>query len=297
MTDNNSAWNPDEDYQYPLIMSGAGPFKYPDREDVDSVLPFVDLAVVGSITKLPRKGNTPLHEKARLEYFEDPAYTINVHGMPNEGMHAIGPPRSPKLIISLAEFSVDGFVEIYEHFAEWGAGTELNFGCPNTTEGIWCRKPESMDAVLSQITPRSGLTGVKLSPFLEEEYSLLQEGLAVIKQHSSKISYVVATNTLPGQTVTLSDGSSAVETVEMGTQGGLGGEAIKELALENATVCCQELGGDVGVLLCGGVSSGKDLIKGLDVGCVGVQVVSAFLQQGPRVFKKIREEYLRSLLA
>ncbi len=295
MSDSNPTWNPEEDYPYPLMMSGAGLFKYPDRPDVDSVLPYVDLAVVGSITLQERKGNTVRVLGGQLEYFDDPDYSVNNLGMPNSGVDNVGPARSPKLVASIAGFNVDEYVELYERFRTWGAGVEFNCGCPNTDKRVMCFNIDAMDSFLSQCPPRDGIVGIKVSPYSDKHQ--LREVASMFNDHAGLLKYVATMNTYPNGMALLPDETGAVDSKEMGAFGGIGGKALKQLSLGDAATFYECLDDRIGVIRVGGIDSGLDIKHSLTVGCKGVQVVTAIATQGPKVIKKMRDEYTKLALA
>lgn len=291
----------------PLIMSAAGLCKTFNIDQISPVAAAVDIMVIGSITFDERAGNT-----GTCEYFDNPLYGVNAWGMPNWGSGR-GPDddhgqpsavyagwvRKRKVIVSIADFSPLKYSALFYRTRGWGNGIELNFGCPNVRDDgaqhpIVSFDPLRMAGILDLIEaakrddgPRT-FTGVKLSPYSDP--GLLKEVAAVIAE-SGTVDYVATTNTFPNGRVYTPKLRPGVNTTQAGPNGGISGEALKPISLSNTAQFREALPPTVAVIRVGGISSGQDVWESYDVGCSGVQVMTAIVKHGPTVLTKIREEY------
>lgn len=272
----------------PLIMSGAGLCKYARADAIRPYSEAADAVVVGSITLDPRAGN-----EGTCEYFENPLYGINSWGMPNDGSESVAVAKLPfhNLVVSVAEFSADGYAEVFRRLHNRFSAVEINLGCPNTDKEIFSFSPYSIGETLAKIGRYSSDVhiGVKLSPYTD--MSLLKTVAKVIAQ-SGVVNYVATTNTIPGGVAFRPDRTMAIDTRETGIVGGISGEALKLISLANARAFRQVLPDSIDVIRVGGISTGQDVWDSYKVGCAGVQVVTAIAQHGLKVLTKIREEYV-----
>lgn len=296
----------------PLIISGAGLCKTFALEQIEPLAAAADKVVVGSITLDGRAGNDGV-----CEYFDDPLYSLNSWGMPNPGSEdgtarqsSEGPiglwrarygdlRREGKLIVSLAEFSPLNYSSLFYRLYSWGNGVELNFGCPNvrddgTQHKIVSFDPPGMARVLDLIVAAKRdegarvFTGVKLSPYSDP--GQLKEVAAIIAE-SKTVDYVAVTNIFPNGRAYTPNHKPALRTTQAGAVGGIGGEAMKPISLSNAAQFRDALPETIAVIRVGGISSGEDVWQSYDVGCAGVQVVTAVARHGTPIFTQIRQEY------
>jgi len=289
--------------QNPLIMSAAGLCKVPDLDQISPLAAAADMVVIGSVTTEPRPGNSG----ASLEYFGNPLYSVNSWGMPNPGLDAM--PETPneglqelitghKLVLSLAEFSISGYLGLFQRLQSWCGAIELNFGCPNIRDDgaqhkIVSFDPHTLQTILSLIWSgeegaEPAYVGVKLSPYSDP--GLLAEVAAVIAG-SGNVNYVATTNTFPNGRAYTPGHKPALSTDQAGALGGIGGEAMKPISLANAAQFRSLLPDDIHVIRVGGISTGEDLWQSYDVGCQGVQVFTAIAQHGPQILTTIRQQY------
>lgn len=291
----------------PLIMAGAGLCKTFAQEAIAPLAASGDAMVVGSITWDGRLGNTGL-----CQNFDNPLYGVNAWGMPNPGdyppdLHMNSPEdkqhlawrREKKLVLSLAEFTPMKYAGLYASLASWGNAIELNFGCPNVRDGgkqhkIVSFDPPTIARILDLVTLSASphvTTGVKLSPYSDP--GLLKEVAAVIAE-SEVVDNIVTCNTFPNGLVYGPDRKVVKLSEEAGKYGGISGEALKPISLSNAAQFAEafkDLSSSVKVVRVGGISSGEDVYQSYDVGCVGVQMVTAVIKEGPRALARVREEY------
>lgn len=288
----------------PLVMSGAGLAKYLTEEKLKPLTDAADLVVGGSITPGDiRTGNPGVAH----EYYDNQLYSVNAWGMNCDGSDKVAADKDgvpaelrAKVIISVAGFKVQDYVDLYGQLWHWGAGIELNFGCPNVRddgrqEPIASFNPEYMDEILRALSILVGLhsttVGVKLSPYTDP--GRLAEAAAVVEA-AGYVDYVAVTNTIPNCRVYTPDRKPAIRIgVDNSTHlGGAGGEALKPLSLMNAEAFRGKLEDRIAVIRVGGISTGEDIWQSHDVGAIGTQIVTAASgQEGHKAFTRIRQEY------
>ena len=149
----------------PLIMSGAGLCKYLTTEAIKAFTDAVDFAVGGSITPGDLRAGNP---GVAHEYYDNPLYSVNAWGMNCDGSNEVAADKDyvaaelrAKVILSVAGFKVQDYVDLYSQLCDWGAGIELNFGCPNVRddgiqEPIASFNPDYMDEILRALSVLAG---------------------------------------------------------------------------------------------------------------------------------------------
>lgn len=267
--------------------------------------------VVGSITVNPRTGN------AGEVYWSGANHSLNALGLPNRGidyystvlpeMASVIHEHDKKLIVSVAGFTVDEYVQLACRAAQGGADLiELNLGCPNVWDGGRQKRIASFDhdytarvcrevsAALIESTRRTRrLTqfGVKISPFSDPvELTRAAQSLARVSEETVGLGFVTATNAFPNA-MSLDDDGQPRMTMELG---GLGGPAMKPIGLGQVRQLRAVLPTEVAVVGAGGVSNGRDALDYLRVGAVAVQVATAYLngRNGPGIFADILGDLL-----
>ncbi len=277
---------------HPLIMGGAGTCKTFDPARIGPLARAVDYLVIGSITVEPREGNT-----GRQEYFGEDGSGLNAWGMPNPGLAGRQSPATGNLIVSVAGFSVEDYIKLYDELSNWGRGIELNFGCPNAGHRIFSFDTHLMDQVLHYIwveqrqlgAPRP-IIGVKLSPYSDP--LALSDAAGLFADYTDTVDYVAVCNTFPDASGELIDGSPAIKTDQMDNFGGASGSTLRPISLGQAKKFRQKLPPEIEVIRVGGIESGLDLRASERAGCAGVQIVTAINMFGPKIVSGIREEYV-----
>lgn len=280
----------------PLVMVGAGINKHLGGEPFTG-LGAADFVVAGSFTPLPRDANPG----GPHEFFDDGLFSVNAWGMNNQGREIVAvllgtdpalQPVREKLICSVAGFSAEDYVKMYESLAGLTTDIELNFGCPNASHKLASFDPQYLYDILDALhfvaARNPTLVGVKLSPYTD--LSQLAEVAAVINSFEF-IDYVACTNTIPNVWGYRNGVTHAIHTSANGPKGGGGGRALKPLSHMNAAEFVERLDGSKSVVRVGGVEDGNDLYQTYDVGAAGVQMVTAIAQKGVRVLTAIKQEY------
>jgi dihydroorotate dehydrogenase (NAD+) catalytic subunit len=245
------------------------------------VFPF-SAFVSKTITLKPRGGNAP----PRL--WESPAGMINSIGLPNKGLAGFLEHDLPELarlpaplIVSVAGFSHDEFVELVEGVADRRevAAVELNVSCPNVKSGcVMGAEPSETTMLLDRLRSRCAKPLlVKLTPNVADVVPI-----AVAAEHSGADA-ISLINTLRARAIDPSTGSSWLGA----GSGGLSGPAVKPVALEMTHSVCSSVG--VPVVAMGGIQSGRDALDFMQAGATCVAVGTENFRD-PLAAERIRQE-------
>jgi dihydroorotate dehydrogenase (fumarate) len=225
------------------------------------------------------------------------------------------------LIVSVAGFNPQEYAELADLALGAGAfGVELNLSCPNvySADGqqkkIPCFYPNLTNEILTAVEKtigRDAIVWVKISPCcdLQQKALLMKalsdnnlvgeiyfesviyyslEGMAEVLLDHKVVKAVVCVNTWPNILAVDETGKSRLTFA--GGVGGLGGFVLKEIGL-NQTRRLSQIFKDrihkVDIIGCGGISNGQDVVDYLKAGAMAVQVATAFLEKGVRVFDDI----------
>ncbi len=286
--------------QHP-IMNAAGTCRSIEEVEELASSP-VSAIMVGSITCESRNGN------GGNVFWTSPdgQFSINANGLPNRGidfykralpkMADIAHKANKLLFVSVAGFSPEQYGLLTQKAFQLGADIiELNLSCPNVwSEGIQkiisCFDEELLFATISEITDsvqEESRVGVKISPF--SDYFLL-ENIAGLLGNWRLIKFVTVCNTFPNG-FALDEKGKPVITFGDG-YGGLSGPALKPIALGQVKWLRDLLPEWIDIIGCGGIATGKDVADFLVAGATAVQVGTAFLNGGVKVFDKILSEYV-----
>ncbi len=289
------------------IMNGAGTCKI--AEFTELLNSNVAAIVVGSITKDPRPGNEG------TTYFANDTGSLNSLGIPNPGAdyyrqhlpamvkqaHAAG----KLLFLSVAGFAPVDFLLLTELAADCGVDcVELNLGCPNIWEGGAQKRIASFDlhlvsAILTHVesvVARKPINiSLKVSPFTDP--SLLETVAREIRLRDllAKVIAVTTMNTVPNALILDADGQPCI--TPAGGLGGYAGAGIKPIGLGQVRQWRQHLPDRIQVIGVGGIQTGRDVWEYLHAGATAVQVVTAYCQEGKRVFERILTEYIDLVVA
>jgi dihydroorotate dehydrogenase (fumarate) len=282
------------------LMNAAGMVKFPaDVEPLLKLDPSVlEEITLGSYTLEPRDGNSG------TPFWTDKAAkptSINSMGLPNPGIDAaleFLPEVFRKIRdsgkhvrVSIAGFSVDDYAQLAEKVAKLNPDEiEFNLGCPNTKHKMLARDPQDFERVLRIAETVYRLEGphpvIKLSPY---EPELFKEIASIIKPRIHFVRSYVISNTVPNAYGLVNGGSAITPNNGLG---GLGGYAVKHIALGQVRQFKLALGDAFEFIGCGGVSSWQDVLDLRQAGARRVQIGTAFFVQGPSVFQRIAEEHV-----
>lgn len=289
--------------KHPFIGTGAGINKHFELGTIQGNLAHADGVVTGATTPDARPSNG-----GKCEGYSHLG-GINSWGMPGEGVDAVPDPDSDEawneirnqIITNIAGFSPMEYDQLFRKLAGRFGAVELNFGCPNVRIGGEQKKivsfdPENMARILDLIGvfEADASVWVKLSPYSDP--GMLAEIAAVInaarRPRLGHIVSVVVTGNSFANCIGYIDGDPMVNTEAAGVYGGGTGEMLKYVSLGQAAKFRELLHPEIGVLRCGGVSSGMDIWETTEKAeCDGVQVVTHILRKGPAALGVMRKEY------
>jgi dihydroorotate dehydrogenase (fumarate) len=241
-----------------------------------------------SCTIEPRTGN-PEPRYADLEYG-----SINSMGLPNLGYKAyVKFSKSLKkfkkpVVASVCGMTLEDNVTMFKAFNKSSVDIiEFNPGSPNTIgKPIVGYDPEEMDRLLDAVSKDAKKPfGVKLPPYFDLVH--YDQIAAVIKKYPVK--FVTCVNSI-GNGLVINPYTEQPLIKPKGGFGGIGGKYIKFHALANVRRFYELFEDKIQVIGVGGVYTGTDAFEFILAGASAVQVGTAFLQQGPGVFKKVQNE-------
>jgi dihydroorotate dehydrogenase (fumarate) len=262
--------------------------------------------LIGSITIERRMGNA-----GEILWIGDD-YSMNSVGLANDGaaytsarlipeiiaaIHKSG--KHKPLFVSVAGFKIGEYVALVESFISTDVDfIELDLSCSNIWElegqgSIFCFSPILTRKILKRIEARAGTDvkiGVKISPFSDP--SGLRKIAGIISQFKV-VKAVTTMNTFPNA---LSfDEKGCPRTAPADGLAGLGGPAIKSIALGQIKQLRSLLPRSIDIIGVGGISHGKDIVDFRLAGATAVQIGTLLLRHSPKdwpdVFTRLLIEY------
>ncbi len=264
-----------------------------------------EFIVVGSITLQKRSGN-PGNTWNNKD--------LNSLGLPNPGaeeienvaheMVSVAHSFDKKIILSVAGFDASEYVYLFNVALKSGFdGVELNFGCPNVADDgkrkrIFSFYPELMHEVLLMLSlvdgiPDTFFVSVKVSPITNPQQII---ELAEMFSQFRMIHAVVTQNTVPNCLEFSDGGAVTITTPDKTGYAGLSGPSVKAMALGQVKQWRSALDlfnrEDIAVTGVGGVSSAKDVQDMIFAGASMVQIGTACILYGPKIFSDIASDYI-----
>jgi len=293
------------------IMNGPG-HECKTIEEVERLVNSMSSAVmVGAITKDPRSGNP-----GDVAFFDIPHLSSNSLGMPNRGLayyrdeealpkmvemaHAEGKP----LFVNVSGFSKEEFVELAVFVEKSGAdGVQLNLSCPNIHDKgkkrIFCFDLKLTQDILEAVCEEANsiaIVDAKLSPMSDPVY---REEMAHLMKELAKdgggVNAVTLCNTFPNVMIYRDDLRPVIHSKLPNntiTMGGMGGPAMKPIALAHVELFRSILEPWQDIVGIGGVQSGRDVLEYEEAGANIVQITTAHAVRGRKVFDQIVTEYM-----
>lgn len=284
-----------------VLANAAGMVK--NREQAERLLDSsVNRVVVGSITKDGRVGNI-----GETYYYDERNRTgYNSKGMDNLGIERTRrwlsgfrrecDQHGKKLVINVAGFSPDEYGDLAHAVLSEVDYIEINVGCGNIWDGgkqkaIPSYDPALLRRVLGNVNVAVGNARrviVKLSPIGSELIPAVAEVLNLFPS----VREVITCNTKPNQSHTRPDGSPALafretEEGEVKHTGGMSGSGLKPDSLRVVRELRPLLRHDIGIIGCGGIMQGSDLLEYLEAGAEGGAIGTGFFECGPRIFSEV----------
>ncbi len=273
---------------------------------------------IGTITPLPQPGNP----QPRLFRLPEDEGLINRMGFPSRGSEFVQvrlhpalagewlerlfgisrrrkasdkPPRpSGKAILGINlgknsstpnEQAVFDYLELLQNFAPYADYLAINISSPNSVGLRSLQGRAALEGLLTQLHAQRRLEQeklkrrlpvlVKLAPDLSDQE--LEEAVGVIQQ--TQMDGIILTNT----TVT----REGLRSAGRGEDGGLSGRPLAALSEAVLAKVVRRLNGALPVISVGGIQSGVDVRRRLDLGASLVQLYTALVYQGPGLVKTI----------
>ena len=215
-------------------------------------------------------------------------------GLPNLGYHAYAE-LIPSLkafgkpvIASVAGLCEDDFPEIVRVISKAEPDLiEVNLSCPNIPG-----KPQigydvdASERVIRRVRAVADQPiGVKLPPYFDPAHHAAMADVL----HRAPVDFLSLINSV-GNTLLIDPERESVVIKPKGGFGGLGGAIIKPVALANVRAFAKALQGRIPIIGVGGIVSGTDAFEHLLAGASAVQIGTALVEEGLKVFDRIGHE-------
>ena len=241
--------------------------------------------VGGTVTLEPRPGN----QRPRVRRIVHRKGLVNALGFPSDGLEAVAArlerleDRPARVLVSIAVLDEDGTETCWRRLEPSVDAIELNISSPNTAGLRRFQEPEALKGVLERLNGvRSKPLFVKLPPYMDERER--DNVLALARAcREAGISGITAINTVP-----MDDSSMATG------RGGLSGAPILAETLRILPELRSEIGSDMVLNACGGISSGNDAAQALALGADTVQLFTALVYEGPGLVARIVSDLARA---
>ena len=242
-----------------------------------------------SCTLAPREGN-PQPRYADLEFG-----SINSMGLPNLGYKAyvkfskiLAKKYKKPVIASISGLSLEDNVTIFKAFNDSPVDIiEFNPGSPNTIgKPIIGYDVEEMDRLLDAVSKICQKPwGVKLPPYFDlVHYDQIAN---VLKKYP--INFITCINSI-GNGLAIDPYKEKTLIKPKGGLGGIGGKYVKFAALANVRTFYELLGAKIQIIGVGGIYTGINAFEFILAGASAVQIGTAFLQKGPKIFETVQNE-------
>jgi dihydroorotate dehydrogenase (fumarate) len=253
--------------------------------------------VTKSMTIEPRQGNP----EPRYYRFTSAlaSGSINSMGLPNLGYRAyaaliptlrrFGKP----VIASVAGLREQDFVEIASLIDKSHPDLiEVNLSCPNIPgEPQIGYDAEASERLLKKVRSVVSVPmGVKLPPYFDPAH---QQKIAAVLDRVAP-DFLSLINSV-GNGLVVDPDQEAVVIKPKGGFGGLGGAIIKPVALANVRAFWKLFQGRLPIIGVGGVMNGTDAFEHLLCGASAVQIGTALVEEGVRVFERLERELVAML--
>lgn len=243
-----------------------------------------------SCTLEPRVGN-PEPRYKDLPY----GSSINSMGLPNLGykeyvkfVPILKKQFKKPVVASISGMTLEDNVVMFEAFNQTEVDLiEFNPGSPNTIgKPIVGYDVKEMDRLLAAVTKVCKKTwGVKLPPYFDLVH--FEEIAQVLKKYP--VSFITCINSI-GNGLVIDPEKEQVVIKPKGGFGGIGGKMIKYTTLANVRKFHELLGERIQIIAVGGVFSGVDAFEMILAGASAIQLGTAYMQEGPKVFARIQKE-------
>lgn len=229
--------------------------------------------------------------------------SINSMGLPNLGYREyvrfvplLKKEFKKPVVASICGMTLEDDLIMFKAFNQTGVDLiEFNPGSPNTIgKPIVGYDVKEMDRLLAAVTKVCKKPwGIKLPPYFDLVH--FEEIAKVLKKYP--ISFVTCINSI-GNGLVIDPEKEQPVIKPKGGFGGIGGRAIKYTTLANVRKFYELLGDEqvpsnrskIKIIGVGGVSSGVDAFELILAGASAVQIGTAYMQEGPKVFARVQKE-------
>lgn len=241
--------------------------------------------VGGTVTRNPRPGNP----KPRVLRLPLESSLINALGFPGDGLSAVVAhlqnlqDRPAKVWVSIAALEELEMEECLTTLEPLVDATELNISSPNTAGLRRFQEPVALRGLLNALNQvRNKPLFVKIPPYrTEQERESVMALVRVCRE--TGVNGITAGNTIPVDDIRLAMG-----------RGGLSGSAILPDMLRIVPEIRSEVGAELIINACGGISTAVDAQKALSSGANTVQIYTSMIYRGPGVVADIVEGLART---
>src|SRR5712692_6963600 len=272
--------------RFPLCLMNASGALCVTREELEALGRSRTGAIVTKSMTLESRSGNP-----EPRYYPFDGGSLNSMGLPNLGYQAYAElipllkAFKKPMIASVAGLCEDDFPEIARTISKAGPDLiEVNLSCPNIAG-----KPqigydfEASERLIRRV--RSVVDcplGVKLPPYFDPaHHAAMAEVLKRVP-----VDFLSLINSVGNALVIDPDRESVV----IKPKGGFGGLGIKPVALADVRAFWKAFDGRIPIIGVGGVASGTDAFEHLLAGASAVQIGTALVEEGPKVFDRIAGE-------
>ena len=251
-----------------------------------------DAMVTKSMTLEPRGGNP------EPRFFASDEFTINSMGLPNPGVgyyveHAgelaeLGKPLTANVAALRTEDFLPTLSLALPHFDRF----EVNLSCPNIGgKGVFAYDFELLESILSQLRASTDKPlGIKL-PVYTQLHHITQVARIL---RATGMDFITLVNGF-GTACAIDIDNECMAIKPNGGIGGMGGGAIKPIALAHIALFRHELGDEMPIIGVGGIASGEDAYAFVLAGASALQIGSALWTEGLGIFTRVKDE-LRAIM-
>ncbi len=260
--------------------------------------------VTKSITKEPRIGNL------EPRYHDFGFGSLQSMGLPNPGKEKAKEilyelkykgnciNYSKPLIVSLAGGHFMDYVLMLEDLKDLDINMfEINVSCPNTGKDPIAYDLFQLENIVSTVMSCTNYLrskgfkakiGLKLPPYYKlNDFEKVSD---IIKKY--KIDFITTSNSIANALIIDPITETTVIKPNKGL-GGLGGKAIKPIALANVKIFYNLLGNEMPIIGVGGISNEEDIFEHILCGASAVQVGTYFQRYGTYVFEWLENDLKR----
>ncbi len=242
----------------------------------------------GTVTESPRPGNA----KPRVIRDIKAGALVNSLGFPSYGLDVVAnnlltnanTPNQTPVIVSISGINTQEILNCHNRLEAIVKAIEINISSPNTKGLKVFQSPTALMDLLNQVNEkRKKPLFVKLPPY---DFDAEQEGQK--KENVLELARVCKDLGIEGLTIA-NTWPVTDKRLASGT-GGLSGKPIFSRTLKMVTEVRSEVGLNVAINACGGISTGEDVWNALLAGATTVQLLTSLIYRGPGLIKQMIEE-------